>query len=191
MNEIRISAEQFRRDLTELLSQAGYGGATVVIERHGTPLAALIPYQEYQKRDNATESPLQLRETRPTYEARTDLGSASVLAADVLTTGVLTIEEAAAHLRTSVDAIKEQVESGEIPARRLGNSWRFSRSALDQWLQPQNSRSTLLAQAGLFAGDSSLDEILAELYQRRGRPETEPAEMDVTNERISGRETLM
>ena len=186
MNEIRISAEQFRRDLTELLSQAGYGGATVVIERHGTPLAALIPYQEYQKRDNATESPLQLRETRPTYEARTDLGSASVL-----TAGVLTIEEAAAHLRTSVDAIKEQVESGEIPARRMGNSWRFSRSAPDQWLQPQNSRSTLLAQAGLFAGDSSLDEILAELYQRRGRPETEPEEMDVTNEQIGGREKLM
>lgn len=174
MNEVRVSAEQFRRDLTELLSQAGYGGATVVIERHGTPLAALIPYQEYLKEETAPESELTLREARPLYEVRPERGNV----------GVLTIEEAAEHLRTSVDVVQEQVEAGEIPARKLGNTWRFSRSALDQWLQPQNSRSMLLAQAGLFAGDSSLDEILAELYQQRGRPEIETDE-------IGSREKLM
>lgn len=176
MNEIRISAEQFRRELTELLSQAGYGGATVVVERHGTPLAALIPYQEYQRRETEQESALPLREFTVAYEAKTEAPAG----------GVLTTEEAAAHLRTSAEIVKAQAEAGEIPARKLGDSWRFSRAALEQWLQPQNSRSVLLAQAGLFAGDSSLDEILQELYALRGRPE-----LDITDRQERPDERLM
>lgn len=173
MKEIRVNAEQFRRDLTELLSQAGYGGATVVVERHGTPLAALIPYEEYQKRSTTQEyapgETLQsaegtvLREAPALYDARRPRVEASVLM----------IEEAAAYLRTTVDTLRSEAERGEIPARKLGNSWRFSRQALDHWLQPHNSRQALLAQAGIFAEDSSLEAMIAAIYQQRGRAEGE------------------
>lgn len=164
MKKVHVNAEQFRRELTELLSQAGYGGATIVVERHGTPLAALIPYQEYQKQVASQENRAALREPAVVYAA--PLPQSEV--------GVLMIEEAAAYLRTSVETLKQEAERGEIPARKLGDSWRFSRQALDQWLQPPNSRRTLLAQAGMFAEDQTLDELITAIYQQRGRPEVAP-----------------
>lgn len=176
MNEIRISAEQFRRELTELLSQAGYGGASVIIERHGTPLAALIPYQEYQKQmaeveqsvleADPSEGATVLREAAAIYDARPPR----------TTSPVLTLDEAAAYLRTSADLVKQQAESGKIPGRKLGDAWRFSHTALDHWLEPHSSRDVLLAQAGIFANDRSLDEMIATIYQQRGRPEGESAD---------------
>lgn len=173
MNEIRISAEQFRRELTELLSQAGYGGASVVIERHGTPLAALIPYQEYQKQ-TADETP-SLLEADPSEGATVLREAAALYAARPphTTSPVLTLDEAAAYLRTSADTVKQRAESGEIPGRKLGDAWRFSHTALEHWLQPRHSRDVLLAQAGIFANDRSLDEMLAAIYQQRSRPEGE------------------
>ena len=47
---------------------------------------------------------------------------------------VMTLEEAAALLRVNDAAIREQAETGLVPARRLGEEWRFSRSALLAWL---------------------------------------------------------
>jgi antitoxin (DNA-binding transcriptional repressor) of toxin-antitoxin stability system len=48
MNEIRVSAEQFRRQLAIFLNRVGYGGERIVIERHGAPLAILAPYHAPQ-----------------------------------------------------------------------------------------------------------------------------------------------
>lgn len=47
---------------------------------------------------------------------------------------VLTLEEAAALLRVDPGAMTEAVERGELPARRIGGQWRFSRTALLAWL---------------------------------------------------------
>lgn len=44
----RVGAEQFRRELADLLNKTGYGGDRVIIERHGSPLAVLIPYTLYE-----------------------------------------------------------------------------------------------------------------------------------------------
>lgn len=44
----RVGAEQFRRELADLLNKTGYGGDRVIIERHGSPLAVLIPYAFYE-----------------------------------------------------------------------------------------------------------------------------------------------
>ncbi|HEX3815834.1 MAG TPA: helix-turn-helix domain-containing protein [Mycobacteriales bacterium] len=52
-------------------------------------------------------------------------------------TDVLSLEEAAALLRVGPDDITELAESGEIPARKLGQQWRFSRSALLNWLRAE------------------------------------------------------
>ncbi len=47
---------------------------------------------------------------------------------------VLTSAEAAALLRVEEAVVEEAAERGELPARRLGGAWRFSRAALLAWL---------------------------------------------------------
>ena len=43
MTILRVGAEQFRRQLTELLNRVAYGGDYVVVERHHTPIAVVAP----------------------------------------------------------------------------------------------------------------------------------------------------
>jgi excisionase family DNA binding protein len=50
---------------------------------------------------------------------------------------VLTAKEAAAMLRRSVGAVRQLSAAGEIPGRRIGGTWRYSRSALNAWLAGQ------------------------------------------------------
>jgi excisionase family DNA binding protein len=47
---------------------------------------------------------------------------------------VLTLEQAAALLHADVDAVAALAESGELPARRIGQAWRFYRQAILDWL---------------------------------------------------------
>src|SRR4029453_6490744 len=42
---------------------------------------------------------------------------------------VMTLEEAAAFLRLTPEAVRELAETQRIPARRTGEAWRFSRPA--------------------------------------------------------------
>jgi len=47
---------------------------------------------------------------------------------------VLTAEEAAALLRVAPEVLLERARRGELPGRRLGEEWRFARSALLAWV---------------------------------------------------------
>ena len=47
---------------------------------------------------------------------------------------VLTLPEAADLLQVEEDVVSEMAESGDVPARKLGDDWRFSRIALIDWL---------------------------------------------------------
>lgn len=47
---------------------------------------------------------------------------------------VLTLEQAAALLQAQELAVAGMAECGELPARRVGGEWRFSRAALLEWL---------------------------------------------------------
>ena len=47
---------------------------------------------------------------------------------------VLTVGELAAWLRLDEPAILAAAESGELPGRRIGADWRFSRPAIASWL---------------------------------------------------------
>jgi len=47
---------------------------------------------------------------------------------------VLTLEELAALLRLEEPALLERVRRGELPGRRFGSQWRFSRAAVLGWL---------------------------------------------------------
>jgi excisionase family DNA binding protein len=47
---------------------------------------------------------------------------------------VLTLEQAAELLQVEPAVLAELAERGEVPARRIGESWRFARAALLAWL---------------------------------------------------------
>jgi excisionase family DNA binding protein len=47
---------------------------------------------------------------------------------------VLTLEQAAELLQIDAEAAAELAESGELPGRRIGETWRFSRAAVLAWL---------------------------------------------------------
>jgi excisionase family DNA binding protein len=48
---------------------------------------------------------------------------------------VMTLDEAAAMLRVPPRIVARMADAGNVPARRVGDDWRFNRSALLQWLQ--------------------------------------------------------
>ena len=48
---------------------------------------------------------------------------------------VLNLEEAAKYLKVAAVTLGRQVRAGEVPGRKVGNQWRFSREALGKWLQ--------------------------------------------------------
>lgn len=86
---------------------------------------------------------------------------------------VLNLEEAAAYLRVSPETILRQVDQSNLPGRKIEDSWRFLKTAIDDWLRVQDSRNVMLQQIGMLADDESLSELRASIYQARGRAETD------------------
>lgn len=58
MKTTTVGVEQLRRELTDLLNRAGYAGEHFIVERHGTPLAVLAPYEEYMQRISTSSTTL-------------------------------------------------------------------------------------------------------------------------------------
>ncbi len=84
---------------------------------------------------------------------------------------VLALEEAAKYLRLPPEAVKREAAHGAIPGRQVEGVWRFSQSALRNWLGHRDGRAVFLNQAGALREDESLDELLEAIYRERGRPE--------------------
>jgi excisionase family DNA binding protein len=89
---------------------------------------------------------------------------------------VLTLEEAANYLKLSSETIEREAAQGNIPGRQIGDSWRFLKSAIDEWLRGRDNRAVLLRQAGALKDDPYADELLKMIYEWRGRPEVDEAE---------------
>ena len=51
------------------------------------------------------------------------------------TKDVLDVQEAADLLGVSVWTVRDAANKGELPARKVGRAWRFSRQALLDWLK--------------------------------------------------------
>lgn len=56
--------------------------------------------------------------------------------------GVMTAEQAAEYLQTSVYTVKRRARDGTIPAAKIGREWRFLRSELDAWLSAGGTRDS-------------------------------------------------
>jgi len=47
---------------------------------------------------------------------------------------ILTLEEVAAYLKAGRRTVYRLAANGQIPAFKLGGTWRFRRTELDQWI---------------------------------------------------------
>jgi excisionase family DNA binding protein len=88
---------------------------------------------------------------------------------------VLTLAEAAAYLRFPETDVLHLVDQQGLPARRLGNEWRFLKAAIQRWLGMCQDRSKegIWNAAGTLKDDPYLDEMLQVIERMRGRPTTE------------------
>ena len=86
---------------------------------------------------------------------------------------VLTLEEVADYLRLPREIVERQAVHGQLPGRKIEDTWRFLKAAIDEWLRSHDSRVILLHQAGSLADDDMLAQLRTEIYAARGRPETE------------------
>lgn len=68
---------------------------------------------------------------RPVSVGRVEVNSGGDVRGD---DEVLTLQEVAAFLKLSPDAIRSRAEDGDLPGRRFGNEWRFARLAVLAWL---------------------------------------------------------
>jgi excisionase family DNA binding protein len=48
---------------------------------------------------------------------------------------VLTIKEVSDYLRLAESTIYKLAKEGELPGRKVGGAWRFSKRGLDDWLR--------------------------------------------------------
>ena len=53
---------------------------------------------------------------------------------------ILTAEEVAEYLRVSERTVYDWAQKGEIPAGKLGNTWRFRRSRIEKWVDDNLSQ---------------------------------------------------
>ncbi|MCP4401454.1 MAG: helix-turn-helix domain-containing protein [bacterium] len=63
---------------------------------------------------------------------------------------VLTLEEVASYLRLPKETIERQTLYGQFPGRKIEDSWRFLKAAIDEWLQSYDSRDILMCQFYMF-----------------------------------------
>ncbi len=51
---------------------------------------------------------------------------------------IMTTQEVADYLRLTEATVYKLAQAGELPAVKLGGSWRFYRKLLDDWLRSQS-----------------------------------------------------
>ena len=78
-----------------------------------------------------------------------------------ITHDVITLDEVADYLRLPRETVERQATKGQLPARRIEDTWRFLKSAVDDWLRSQDNRRILLQQAGALADDDALSTLRA------------------------------
>ncbi len=56
---------------------------------------------------------------------------------------VMTIDELAAYLQVAKSTLYKLAQEGKVPGQKVGKHWRFSKTAIDRWLEdPASERPT-------------------------------------------------
>lgn len=61
---------------------------------------------------------------------------------------ILTIDEVAVYLKAGKRTVYRLAASGQIPAFKLGGTWRFRRIELDQWIASQMGKGACTTENG-------------------------------------------
>ena len=80
---------------------------------------------------------------------------------------VLTLSEAASLLRVEDAPLAELAATGAVPARRIGEEWRFSRTAILHWLHSGPDRPETIRDPSYCSCEANLIEKLASLLEQR------------------------
>ncbi|MDB5309516.1 MAG: hypothetical protein JWO38_3718 [Gemmataceae bacterium] len=90
---------------------------------------------------------------------------------------VLDPKAAAEYLRVSESTVIAEAENGRLPGRKIGPDWRFLEVALADWLRtgqlpmpeakPVSSKERMLALAGMWKDDPTVDPMIEEIYRKR------------------------
>jgi len=55
---------------------------------------------------------------------------------------VMTIDELAAYLQVAKSTLYKLAQEGKVPGQKVGKHWRFSKDAIDRWLQQEERADT-------------------------------------------------
>lgn len=55
---------------------------------------------------------------------------------------VMTIEELAEYLKVSKSSLYKLAQQGRVPGQKVGKHWRFSKGAVDRWLEKNEETDT-------------------------------------------------
>lgn len=59
---------------------------------------------------------------------------------DSSTNDILTVREVAEYLRLAESTVYRLAQEGEIPGRKIGGTWRFSRQGIKNWINYRSLR---------------------------------------------------
>ncbi len=122
-------------------------------------------------------SPEKSRGTRAASKEK-DAETAAIVASEIPSVwpDVLTLAQAAAYLQISESQLNRIVDLDGPPGRKVDNEWRFPRAAILRWLERPSMKEVLLRQAGSWKDDPYGEEMVKDIYRRRGRPMVEETE---------------
>ena len=61
--------------------------------------------------------------------------------ADKQADDVMTIDELAAYLKLSKSSLYQFARAGKVPGVKIGEQWRFQKSAIDEWMRTRTRPS--------------------------------------------------
>ena len=60
---------------------------------------------------------------------------------EVMANQMMTVDEVANYLKMKVVTIYKHAQQGKIPAFKVGSSWRFKKSTIDNWIEKQEKNT--------------------------------------------------
>ena len=66
---------------------------------------------------------------------------------------IMTTPEVARYLRLAEATIYKLAQAGEIPAVKVGRTWRFKKELIDEWFRQESSRNSPSGGAALEAAE--------------------------------------
>ena len=94
---------------------------------------------------------------------------------------ILTVAEAADYLKLHAETLRRMARRGQLPSFKIGTEWRFSRDALNRWIENQQ-RPSIPAPVVLVVDD---EEVIRSICRRALEPKG-----DVVREANNGGEAL-